>query len=387
MLASATILIYKRRELGLTMLHRNKTPITYAAELTLENVQHFYGARQILHDISFTLKAGEVVCLLGPSGCGKSTLLRLIAGLECTDGGSVRINGKVMCDANTCVPTQKRNIGMVFQDYALFPHFTVLQNVAYGLRSVLGNVEAENEAMRALERVGLAHAAQKSPIQLSGGERQRVALARSVVTRPSILLMDEPFSGLDGRLKEAIRRETLQVLREANVTTLIVTHDPEEAMRIADRLILMDEGRIVAHGQAETLYRAPPNVFTASFLSETVVQNVTVAHGQISTMFGVFMVDGCDDGTKLSMAVHPHDVQLSAAQRIGCQHGKINQCSFAGDHYHYDIRLAASDDMLMCEGRTREAIGQVVWLYCNAENVMLFDATTQERLPLHVRTI
>ena len=194
-----------------------------------------------------------MLCLLGPSGSGKTTLLRIAAGIEPQTAGRVLLNDREIAGPSVFLPPEKRSIGLVFQDFALFPHLTILDNVRFGL-TALSREEARREAHIALSRVGLEHHAQSFPHVLSGGEQQRVALARALAPRPAVLLMDEPFSGLDSRLKDCVRAETLAILRESRATAIVVTHDAEEAMRIGDRIALLKSGRLVQAGRAEELY-------------------------------------------------------------------------------------------------------------------------------------
>jgi iron(III) transport system ATP-binding protein len=208
---------------------------TFAASLAFEHVERRYGETYALRDVSLSIAPGEVVCLLGPSGCGKTTLLRLAAGIERPTAGRVLINGQEVAGPARFVAPEERSVGLMFQDFALFPHLTILQNVAFGLKA-LPRREAEREARAMLSRVGLAHMGEEYPHILSGGQQQRVALARAIVPRPAVLLMDEPFSGLDVQLRDSMQEETISLLRETRATAMIVTHPGgSDAARRPDR--------------------------------------------------------------------------------------------------------------------------------------------------------
>ena len=237
------------------------------AQLTFEDVVKTYGEIDVLDQVSLTIAPGELVCLLGHSGCGKTTLLRIAAGVETPSSGRVLIDGQLASGRDGFIEPENRGIGLMFQDYALFPHMSVQQNVMFGLKGLSAS-EAAIAARRALSRVGLERYADEFPHTLSGGEQQRVALARSIAPRPGVLLMDEPFSNLDRRMRDAVRDETVAILRETGATTIVVTHDPEEAMRIADRIVLMRAGRIIQQGSSEELYSAPANLFAARFFCD-----------------------------------------------------------------------------------------------------------------------
>jgi len=253
--------------------------------LVLEGVRHAYGSREILRGVDLSVGAGEIVCLLGPSGDGKTTLLRLVAGLEALQAGRIAIGGRLVAEAGREVPPEERHAGFVFQDYALFPHLTVEQNVAFGLTAHPRGGRAAR-AREALERVGLGAFAALWPHMLSGGQQQRVALARALAPRPAVLLLDEAFASLDARLREQVRDDTLRVLQEAGIATLIVTHDAEEAMFMADRIALMRAGRIEQIGAPEELYLTPANRFVAAFLGEVNVLPAVVAGGVARTALG-----------------------------------------------------------------------------------------------------
>ncbi|MCE5988912.1 ABC transporter ATP-binding protein [Pseudomonas sp. 5FOS] len=231
--------------------------------VSVQKLQKSYAGSPVFENIDCHIERGEFVTLLGPSGCGKSTLLRCIAGLTPVD------SGQILLDGHDIVPLspQKRGIGMVFQSYALFPNMTVEQNVAFGLR--MQKVKADESQARvreALELVELGNFAGRYPHQLSGGQCQRVALARSLVTRPRLLLLDEPLSALDARIRKHLREQIRAIQRELGLTTIFVTHDQEEALTLSDRIFLMNQGRIVQSGDAETLYTAPVDLFAAGFI-------------------------------------------------------------------------------------------------------------------------
>ena len=262
---------------------------TFAAQLTFDNVGRIFEDTVALDGASLDIAPGEVVCLLGPSGCGKTTLLRIAAGIERPTSGRVLVNGEEVAGPDRFVPPESRNVGLMFQDFALFPHLTIADNVAFGLRQ-LSAADARREALALLARVGLERYADQHPHILSGGEQQRVALARALVPRPSVMLMDEPFSGLDIQLRERLQEGTLELLRETRATSMIVTHHPEEAMRLGDRIAVMRAGRIIQVGRAEELYRHPKELFVARLFSEINEITWPVTSGALVTPLGTFPV-------------------------------------------------------------------------------------------------
>ena len=231
--------------------------------LQLKNINKRFGSKTVAQDINLNVEAGEILAVLGRSGCGKSTLLKTIVGLVYPDSGEVWLNG----DNITDMPSEKRNISLMFQDYALLPHLTALDNVGFGLKMRrLPKAEIEEQSMQALRDIGLEHEAQRKPESLSGGEQQRLALARALITRPSLLLLDEAFSSLDTHLRHHLRTLTAERIRSQNIPAILVTHSAEEACTMADTIAIMHEGRILQHGTPETLIRRPVNAQAALLL-------------------------------------------------------------------------------------------------------------------------
>lgn len=313
---------------------------TIAAGLVFENVSHDYDGVISVENLSLSIAPGEVLCLLGHSGCGKTTLMRIAAGVERQSRGRVLINGQEIAGDSVFMPPEKRGVGLMFQDYALFPHMSILANVMFGLTN-LPKREAQAAALGALGRVGLADYAGDYPHALSGGEQQRVALARALVPRPGILLMDEPFSGLDKRLRDNVRDETLAVIRETRATCIIVTHDPEEAMRMGDRIALMRHGRLVQQGTAADLYKAPVDLFAARFFSELNQLEGLVTSVGVETPVGVLEAEGLTKGEKVDVCVRPQGVILHAAGLCGVP-GRIRSKRFVGE---VDLLSIAVDGM------------------------------------------
>jgi putative spermidine/putrescine transport system ATP-binding protein len=242
--------------------------------LSIQKLDKRYGATPIFTGIDCEIAQGEFVTLLGPSGCGKSTLLRCIAGLTDVSGGRILVDGQDIVP----LPPQKRGIGMVFQSYALFPNMTAAQNVAFGLRmQKVGKTELDKRVADALAMVELGEFTARYPSQLSGGQCQRVALARSLVTRPRLLLLDEPLSALDARIRKLLREQIRAIQQELGLTTIFVTHDQEEALTMSDRIFLMNAGQIVQSGDAETLYTAPVDAFAAGFIGNYNLLDARVA--------------------------------------------------------------------------------------------------------------
>ncbi len=328
---------------------RARAAATFAASLTFEAVERRYGEYLALAGVSLDVKPGEVVCLLGPSGCGKTTLLRVAAGIEKPSGGRILINDREMAGPSRFVPPEERGVGLMFQDFALFPHLKILDNVAFGLKQ-LPKDEARREALAILSRFGLDRYADDYPHILSGGQQQRVALARAIVPRPAVMLMDEPFSGLDVQLRESMQEETLALLRETRATSIVVTHNPEEAMRMGDRIAVLRAGRLVQSGQAEDLYRHPASLFVARLFSEINEITFPVRHGAIDTPAGRIPTPGIANGRDAILCIRERGVGLTASgggghSRPGLS-GRVLHAKFLGDVARLEIGVEGFDKPL-----------------------------------------
>ena len=284
------------------------TPRSDAARLVVQSLSRLYGGQRVVCDLSLVVEAGQVTCLLGPSGCGKSTTLRMIAGVETPDEGRILIDGVEVFGPATNTPPEARGVGLMFQDFALFPHLTVAGNVAFGLRRDVPQRAARVDGL--LEKVNLTGFGNKHPHQLSGGEQQRVALARALAPRPRVMLMDEPFSGLDNRLRDGIRDATLDLLKEEGAAVLLVTHEPNEAMRMADEIALMRAGLIVQKGAPYNLYNAPIDRAAAAFFSDVNVISGTSRGALTQTPFGAFLTPGHADGAPVHIVIRPQHLKI-----------------------------------------------------------------------------
>ena len=276
--------------------------------LEYKNIAHSFDGTAVLRDVSLELRQGEFVCLLGPSGCGKTTLLRLAMGLERLQKGSISLAGKTIADEDAGLHTapEKRGIGMMFQDYALFPHLTVMDNITFGL----GTAEKGRMiwAHNMLARFGLTKLANTYPGTLSGGEQQRVALLRALAPNPQVLLLDEPFSALDAARRIEMREETAKLIKEAGASAIMVTHDGEEAMFMADRIKVMNEGRIVQSGKPDEIYMQPKSSFVASLFGHANRFSETVRGGHVDTPLGRFNAGDLSDGETACVFIRPEGV-------------------------------------------------------------------------------
>jgi iron(III) transport system ATP-binding protein len=291
-------------------LPKGRASPVFAGNISVKNLSYSIAQKNILQNISLNVEAGQIACLLGPSGCGKTTLLRLLAGILRPQTGQIFLDNTEVSGLNIHVPPEKRNIGLMFQDYALFPHMTALENVAYGLYA-LKKHEAKSVAELALHRVGLGELAHQYPSTLSGGEQQRVALARAIVPRPQVVMMDEPFSGLDQRLKESIRDETLALLKETRATTLLVTHDPDEALAFSDRIFLMGKGQILQAGTPDDMLNRPATAAVAQFFRTYTRFSGRVENGVVQTILGSITAAGHKDGTPVEVLVAPAGIDIT----------------------------------------------------------------------------
>jgi iron(III) transport system ATP-binding protein len=327
---------------------------------------------------------GQVTCLLGPSGCGKSTTLRMIAGVEMQDSGEIWVDGKLVCDTVYRVPPERRHIGLMFQDFALFPHLTVADNVAFGLRG-----EKQAKMLRVgelLERVGLADYGKNYPHELSGGEQQRVALARALAPRPSIMLMDEPFSGLDNRLRDGIRDETLEILRSEDTAVLLVTHEPEEAMRMADKIALMRYGRVVQEGAPYNIYNAPADRDAVAFFSDINVLRGKVHNSLIQTPFGQFLAPGAMEGHEVEIVIRPQHVKIDfdrngkgpapTIENGTAVRGVVERARFMGSESLVEFRMDYDGSLMKATVPNvfLPAKGKAMWLMLRRDKCFIFRA-------------
>lgn len=340
--------------------------------LTFEHVSHQYEGLASVRDVSISVIKGEILCLLGHSGCGKTTLLRIAAGVERQSEGVVKINDNVVAGPETFLPPEKRNVGLMFQDYALFPHLSILDNVRFGL-SDLSRADSSKLAVEALNRVGLSRYINDYPHVLSGGEQQRVALARALAPSPSVLLMDEPFNGLDKRLRDKVSSDTLKLLRNSGTTCIIVTHDPEEAMQVSDRIALMRLGRIIQIGKPDEIYMNPTSPFAASFFSEINEIQGVVSNGVVKTPFGPIAADGLTEGDEAWIGIRPHDLEVveSDAKNMAT----VLSSRFLGEVDSVDLQLdgVSKTIRLRLPSRQGESWPRRIGLKLRQDRVLLFN--------------
>ncbi|MFN4171693.1 MAG: ABC transporter ATP-binding protein [Pseudorhodobacter sp.] len=354
------------------------------ARLEVVGLRRDFGGRDVVSDLMLTVAPGQVTCLLGPSGCGKSTTLRMIAGVERPDGGTIRIDGQVMSDERTFRPPEARGVGLMFQDFALFPHLNVAQNVGFGLSGDRG--ARERRITELLERINLCGFGAKYPHELSGGEQQRVALARALAPRPRVMLMDEPFSGLDNRLRDGIRDTTLEVLKEEGAAVLLVTHEPDEALRMADEIALMRDGRIVQRGSPYNIYNAPADKAAAAFFSDINVIRGVSKGALTETPFGAFLTPGHSDGGAVEIVIRPQHLKIDF-DRAGRgpnptplegtpARGTVTRARYLGRESLVDFRMDFDGSKLTASvpGVFMPKSGTVLWLMIRRDRCFVFPA-------------
>jgi iron(III) transport system ATP-binding protein len=351
-----------------------------APRLVVRSVSRAFGGRTVVRDLSLVVEAGQVTCLLGPSGCGKSTTLRMIAGVETPDRGEILIDGEEVFGQRN-LPPEARGVGLMFQDFALFPHLTVAQNVGFGLRDPAGRA-ARIDAL--LERVNLSGFQEKHPHELSGGEQQRVALARALAPKPRVMLMDEPFSGLDNRLRDGIRDATLDLLKEEGTAVVLVTHEPGEAMRMADEIALMRGGDIVQKGAPYNIYNAPVDKAAAAFFSDVNVIRGTSRGALTQTPFGAFLTPGQAEGASVEIVIRPQHLKIDfdragrgpnpTAQDGTPARGIVTRARFLGQESLVEFRMEHDGSTLTAAvpGVFLPKQGTTLWLMIRRDRCFVF---------------
>ncbi|MDT0682713.1 ABC transporter ATP-binding protein [Roseicyclus sp. F158] len=353
--------------------------------LELSGIRRSFDGREVVRGVSLSISTGEVLCLLGPSGCGKSTTLRIAAGVDRQDAGEVRLGGQVAASGATFVPPERRSVGLMFQDFALFPHLKVADNVAFGLK---GGAAANGARIgELLERVGLSRFHDSWPHELSGGEQQRVALARALAPRPRVMLMDEPFSGLDNRLRDGIRDETLSLLKEEGTAVLLVTHEPDEAMRMADEIALMRDGRIVQSGAPYNIYTAPVDRAAAAFFSDINVVRGVSRGALTETPFGAFLTPGHADGAEVEIVIRPQHLGIdfdrdgrgpaATPQQGVAARARVLRARFTGRESLVEFRMETDGQVVKATVPNvfLPAAGTPLWLTLRRDRCFVFPAS------------
>lgn len=320
------------------------------------SVQKRFGDVQVVRDLSLSVVSGQILALLGSSGCGKTTTLRMIAGLEHIDGGCIEVDGELVAGAGTHEPPERRRIGMVFQDYALFPHLTVARNVSFGLER--GDIRRRVD--EALDLVGLSGFGDRLPQDLSGGQQQRVALARALAPKPRVLLMDEPFSNLDPELRVSVRREVRDILREARATAVLVTHDQEEALSMADRVALMINGGIAQTAEPEVLYGRPVSREVASFIGEAYYLPGAASGDIVETEIGKLPLADSTTGS-VDVLLRPEFVRLTASNEDHLHAARVTRHEYFGKYHMIGVQLGSGTFIKAMTGpETHFSVGEFV---------------------------
>ncbi|MFL0797430.1 MAG: ABC transporter ATP-binding protein [Cellvibrionaceae bacterium] len=342
-------------------------------QLQVKNVNVSFGSNAVLHDISLSLEQGQIGCILGPSGCGKTTLLRVIAGFQEPTQGSVLLSEKEISSPFKSIAPEKRNIGMVFQDFALFPNLTVEENICFGLRK-WSKADKQQRAKELLELIGLSHLASSYSHQLSGGQQQRVALARAMAPRPEILLLDEPFSSMDTELREQLAREVRNILKQENITAILVTHDQHEAFLMADEICVLNNGCVQQLDSGYNLYHQPVNEFVADFIGQGVfLKGVAVEEGKIKTDLGLIEGDANHcyvEGSCVSVLIRPDDVlhdDNSSEQAV------ILDKDFRGADFLYTLKMQSGVEVLcLAPSHHDHHVGESIGIRLDIDHLVAF---------------
>ncbi len=341
--------------------------------LDVKDAEVGYAGVPVVRQVSFTLQAGRIGCLLGPSGCGKTTLLRAIAGFETLQGGEIRMRGQVVSHAGWSLPPEKRRVGMVFQEFALFPHLKVGDNIGFGLHH-LSERERRARVRELLELVGLPDYANAYPHQLSGGQQQRIALARAMAPRPELLLLDEPFSSMDAELREQLAREVRGILKEEEVTALLVTHDQYEAFAMADEIGVLNAGQLMQWDSGYNLYHRPGNRFVADFIGQGVLlPGEVLREGQVQTELGVIsgeLPPDCKIGCKLELLLRPDDIQHDDQSGL---HAKVVAKAFRGAEFLYTLELASGTRVFcLAPSHHDHPLGEQLGIRVEVDHLVMF---------------
>jgi iron(III) transport system ATP-binding protein len=339
--------------------------------LEVENLRHAYDEHEVVRGLSFSLFKGVIGCLLGPSGCGKTTVLRCIAGFEAVQEGAIRLNGRIVSSPGLMLAPEKRHVGMVFQDYALFPHLRVSDNIAFGLRAA-SRPDRAKRVQELARLAGLAAVLDKYPYELSGGQQQRVALARALAPRPELLLLDEPFSNLDVDLRERLSLELRDIIKASGATAILVTHDQHEAFTMADEIGILHEGRIQQWDAPYNLYHRPANRFVADFIGQGVFLPATVLNSQeIEIELGVLNGQAVPaNARRIEVLLRPDDVihDDSAPTQAEVLHK-----AFRGAEILYTLRLESGRKVLaLVPSHHNHALGERIGIRLDVDHVVAF---------------
>jgi iron(III) transport system ATP-binding protein len=341
--------------------------------LVVDHVGHAYGPRRVLDGITFSLRRGEIGCLLGASGCGKTTALRCIAGFETVSAGAIRLDGTTVADSAYSMPAEQRRVGMVFQDYALFPHLDVAANVAFGLHG-MARAQREQRVGEVLETVGLAQAGRRYPHELSGGQQQRVALARALAPQPALLLLDEPFSNLDVSLRERLGAEVRDILKQQDTTAILVTHDQHEAFAIADVVGIMAGGRIEQWDTPYNLYHQPATRMVADFVGQgAFLQGQIAGDGEVEIelgRFGARLPAEWPRGTIVDVLLRPDDILHDDASALKAE---VLHKTFRGAEFLYTLRLPQGGQVVsLVPSHHNHAIGEKIGIRLEIDHLVAF---------------
>jgi len=351
----------------------SEAPVAVTEYLQINNVSVCFDEATIVHSTTLVLGDGQIGCILGPSGCGKSTLLRAVAGLEGLCSGEIILGGRCLSSADHTIPPDQRQVGMVFQDFALFPHLTVAENIAFGLRT-WSKVDCQQRVERLLELVGLPDMAARYPDSLSGGQQQRIALARAMAPKPKLLLLDEPFSGLDASLREELVPEIREILLEEQVSALLVTHDQMEAFAMADKIAVMNEGTIHQSDTAYNVYHEPTSRFVASFVGQgEFMRAIVVDDYSVDSSLGrLYSKDphGFVENQSVEILIRPDDVLHDDDSEVT---GKILSKQFRGSHFLYRVMLP-SKQVLYCfaSSHHNHSLGEAIGIKLDLDHLVMF---------------